>query len=281
MTTTATASRPSRSAMPAKRMSVSDIQTKGKNLPSRFILHGTEGIGKTSFAAQAPAPIFLMARGETGLETLIDSGRLPDVPHWPEIQSWSDLLGAIEALTTEEHGYKTLVIDTLNGCERLCHEMVCNRDFGGDWGKSGFTSYMTGFEVSLAPWREFLVALDSLREKRRMSVLALCHTKVVSFKNPEGADYDRYAPDMHQKTWSLTHKWADGVLFANFEVFVDEKGARAKGKGGNVRMIYTERTAAYDAKNRHGLPTEISMGTSSQESWDNFKKAIQTGKESS
>ena len=70
--------------------------------------------------------------------------------------TWDELLAAIRALIDQEHAYRTLVIDTLNGAERLCHEHVCRRDFGGRWGRDGFTAYMTGYEVALADWRELL-----------------------------------------------------------------------------------------------------------------------------
>lgn len=241
-----------------------------------------EGWGKTSFGAHTPKPVFIQTKGETGLETLIDAGLLPEVPHFPEVQEWTELLGAIETLTSDSHDFKTLVCDTSNGAERLCHEFVCQRDYGGEWGKQGFTSYQQGFEVSLSEWRKFLNALDALRVAKRMTVLLLCHTKVKPFKNPEGADYDRYQPDMHEKTWGLTHKWADAVLFGNFDVTVQtaKTGEQKKGKasGGQQRVLYTERHAAYDAKHRLGLPPEIDMGASASEAWTNFINALKNGK---
>lgn len=253
-------------------------------MPNRYILHAVEGWGKTSFGAQTPKPIFLQTKGETGLETLIDAGRLPEIPHFPECQGWDDLMGAIETLTVDEHDFKTLVVDTSNGAERLCHEFVCQRDYGGEWGKAGFTSYMQGFEVSLADWRQLLNALDRLRATRRMAILLLCHTKVKPFKNPEGADYDRYQPDMHEKTWSLSHKWADVVLFGNFDVTVQggsksgDRPQKGKATGGQQRVLYTERHAAYDAKNRLGLQGEIDMGSNAAEAWINFTAAVKAGK---
>jgi AAA domain len=243
-----------------------------------------EGSGKTSFAANAPKPVFLMSKGETGLETLIDSGRLPEVPHFPEIQVWGDLLSAIEWLTGSEHDYRTVVLDTLNGFERLCFEFVCDREYGGDWGKKGFASYQQGADVSTSEWRLLLNALDTLREKKRMAVIGLCHTRVSTFKNPAGADFDRYTPAMHTKLWELTHRWADHVCFVNFytEVVTDGRPSDApkkgKGKGGQDRVMYTERHAAYDAKNRAGLPEEVDMGDSGAEAWANFLAAMKSGK---
>jgi hypothetical protein len=202
----------SKAIHPPSRLSLSAISRSGSGLPNRCILHGVEGVGKTSFATCAPKPVVLMTRGETGLLTLIDSGQVSETAHFPELMTWSDLLAAIDALNTETHDYLTLAIDAINGAERLCHEHVCQRDFGGNWARDGFTSFMAGYEVALADWRRLLDALDRLRAMRRMSILVLAHSKITPFRNPEGADYDRYAVDLHHKTWSLTHRWADLVL---------------------------------------------------------------------
>src|SRR5262249_34641106 len=222
-----------------------------------------------------------MTGGETGLLTLIDAARVPETPHFPELTTWGDLLGAVEALTHEAHDYRTLVIDTLNGAERLCHEHVCLRDFDGRWGRDGFMNYMVGYDIALAEWRAFLDALDRLRAQRRMSILALAHTKITTFKNVEGPDHDRYTVDLHPKTWSLTHKWADLVLFTNFVAHVEARrnDETGKAKGGSRRVLYTTHTAAYDAKNRHGLPEQIDAGQSPADAWANFAASLQAGKQ--
>lgn len=227
-----------------------------------------------------------MTGGETGLQTLIDHKQVPETPHFPPIEAWGDLLGAIETLRLDDHPHRTLVIDTLNGAEALCHQYVCHRDFDDDWGPHGFTSYQSGFYASLPEWTRLLVDLDKLRVERKMTILWLCHTKIKPFKNPAGPDYDRYQADCHEKTWGLSHKWADCVLFGNFETTVtavqeNKKTGASKGKGvgGNYRIMYTERHAAYDAKNRLGLPSEIEMGNSPEEAWGNFISAVKAGRE--
>jgi hypothetical protein len=264
-----------------RTLSLADIRENGSGLPNRAIVHGPEGSGKSSLGACAPRPVFLMTRGETGLETLIDAGRVPETPHFPEVQNWEELLVAVQSLLEETHDYRTLVLDTLNGCERLCHEYVCERDFNGQWGRDGFTAFMTGYEVALGEWRLFLEALDRLRVQRRMSILALAHTRISTFKNPEGPDYDRYTVDVHAKTWGLTHKWADLVLFLNFVSHIEARKSDTKGKarGGSRRVLYTARTAAFDAKNRHGLPEQIDAGSSAAETWHNLVAALQAARQ--
>jgi hypothetical protein len=113
-----------------------------------------------------------------------------------------------------------------------------------------------------------------------MSILILGHAKIAPFKNPEGPDYDRYNVDVHHKTWSFTHKWADMVLFANYDVaFGDQNKQKAKAKGGKLRTLHCEHSAAFDAKNRHGLPETIDMGTTGAEAWANLSAAIKAGKQ--
>lgn len=263
------------------------ITSKGSKLPNRYVLHGLEGWGKTSFAAHFPSPIFIQSKGETGLETLIDANQLRETPHFPECKTWEETLGAIDYLATSDHEFKTLVIDTVNGAERLCHEHVCSRDFQNDWTDRGFLSYNKGFEVSLSDIRGFLSALDNVRAAKGMTVFLLCHTKVKNFKNPDGPDYDRYQPDMHEKTWGLVHKWADVVMFGAFSAtVVGQRGKeetdvskRGKGTGGQTRILYTSRRAAWDAKNRLGLPEEIDMGHSPAEAFASFKAEIKSAHE--
>ena len=114
-----------------------------------------------------------------------------------------------------------------------------------------------------------------------MAVIALCHTRVKTFKNPEGPDYDRYSPDMNDKTWGLAHKWADVILFGNFLTFAekDKSTQRVKGHGGAERIFYTTRTSAWDAKNRNNLPSEIPMGTTPQMAWANFLAAMKAARQ--
>jgi hypothetical protein len=281
MTTAAIAQRPARSLTPAARTDFASlIQTGGSKLPNRYVLYAGPGWGKTSLAAQMPHPLFLQMRGETGLESLIDAGQLNDTPHLPEITTWANLLDALDWIRSAEHNYKTLVIDALNGTERLCHENVCERDFTGDWTDKGFMGYMRGYEVSLADWRLFLGQLDAIRLERKMTIMLLNHAKVVTFKNPDGPDFDRYQPDMHPKTWALTDKWADCVLFGNFEAQLEQvtenrKTGAKKGKFiSRDRVLCTESQGAYDAKNRLGLPPEIEMGKSPQEAWGAMRNAI-------
>lgn len=284
---TATAPRPTRSGSPNPPKDFASLVKLGASgLPNRYAIHAVEGWGKTSIGAMFLRPLFIQSKGETGLETLIQAGRLQETPHLPECENWQEFLEILDWVKTAKHEYKTLVMDAMNGFERLCHEHICARDFAGDWSDKGFEGYKRGYQVALADWRDCLNRLDAIRLERRMTILMLFHTKVGTFKNPEGPDFDRYQPDVHSGTWSLTAKWCDCVLFGNFESQVvggkmgeGKDSRKGKGIGGNVRLLFTERHAAYDAKNRIGLPDEIEMGDSPQMAFAALSEAIKTGRQ--
>jgi len=244
-----------------ERRSMLGAVTTGRiERPIRVMMFGTEGVGKSTFAANAPAPIFLGA--EDGTSEL-------DVTRLPELRCWNDALDAVHELTTARHDYKTLVIDTLDWLEPLCWEHVCKE--GGEASIEGF-GYGKGYTAALDQWRVFLAALERMRNAKSMHVIALAHSWIKPFKNPEGDDFDRYELKLHAKAGGLIKEWCDAVLFARFETFTDKDGKtkRVRGVSSGARVIHTTRTAAYDAKNRYDLPDTMPLD------WNAFAEAVKS-----
>ena len=84
-------------------------------MPARILIYGVQGIGKTTLAANMPNPVFLAS--EDGL------GGLVDIPHW-DIESHQDVIDGIKTLITEEHDFKTVVLDTVSALEVVLHEQL-------------------------------------------------------------------------------------------------------------------------------------------------------------
>lgn len=255
--------------------SIHNVRKTSRKLPNRVLLHAQQKWGKTSFAAMAPSPIFLYTRGEDGLDTLIKSGQLPDTAQFDQAATeWKHVGFALKDLIHEEHDFKTLVIDTINGLERLCIEHLIQKEFDGKM--ANFDAYGRGNKFVVPEFTNLLVDLDKLREKRNMSIILLAHSQVKTFQNPGGPNYDRWEPVLIKETWALVDRWVDMILFGSFETHVDAKKTDAKGKahGGTDRIIHTKRTAAFDAGNRYGLPEEIECGESPKEAWANFLAAL-------
>lgn len=225
--------------MSIAKMQLSGV-VKGKQAKSwRILLYGTEGVGKSTFASQCPAPIFLGA--EDGTAHL-------DVQRFPSPSNWDDILSAVKILADDKHEFKTLVVDTVDWVEPLLWAHICKRDKKQDIEDYG---YGKGYQCALDEWRTFLAALEKLREKS-INVLLLGHSHLKTFKNPTDEDFDRYELKLHAKAAGLLKEWSDAVLFADYETMSrkDAKTKRIRGVSTGARYLYTQRTAAYDAKNR-------------------------------
>lgn len=260
--------------------SLESVTDQPADLPNRVLLHAPPKWGKTSFAAMAPSAIFLMTDGEDGLLTLLKAKQLPPVKHFPHPAATTNHVSlAIQELIIKDHPYKTFVLDCWNGVERITARHIQANNFDNDLMK--FDAFEKGMKQVAQEMDKLLALLDELRYKKKMTIFLLCHTTVVNFKNPQGEDWMKYQPDLNRKyVWPGTHKWADMILFGNFDVAqVKDKGKEkvaggTKGKGGKTRTLYCVNDAAFDAGNRHGLPEEIDMGQSPQESWQNFINAF-------
>jgi hypothetical protein len=249
-----------------------DLRTGNGRGAQRIVFHSPKGIGKTTFAARAPAPVFMGT--EDGL------GDLDDIPRFPPLTSWEEVKRRVQELLTEDHDRRTLVIDTVDHLERLLHVYICEKasspkskcesieQVGGGFAK--------GYTYACEEFAWFQRSLDELRTKRGMHIIVLAHSHVKTFNNPDGTNFDRWEPKLQKQAAGLWMEWPDIVLFANIDTDIastewkEEKKALAKGKaiGTATRRLYTSISATYDAKNRYGLPPEMALD------WKEFATAM-------
>lgn len=216
----------------------------------KIVCYGPEGIGKSTFAAQFPDPLFIDTEGSTN-----DM----DVKRLQRPSSWTMLMEQVGYVKKTPGLCKTLVLDTADWAEMLCMNEVCAKaqkkgieDFG----------YGKGY-VYLS--EEFGRLLNHLEEIVRsgIHVVLNAHAMIRKFDQPdEMGSYDRWELKLQKKTAPLVKEWADMLLFANYKVYVvnvDGQGAE-KGKNkasGGKRVMYTSHMPSWDAKNRQGLPPEL------------------------
>lgn len=223
----------------------------------KVVVYGPEGIGKSTFASQFPAPVFIDTEGSTSAM---------DVARFPKATSWQMLLDQIDYVKTHPETCKTLVIDTIDWAEQMCVESICDKHQ-----KSGIEDfgYGNGYVYTKEEFGRFLNKLSELVE-RGTNVVLTAHAQIRKFEQPDelGA-YDRWELKLGKKTSSqtspLVKEWADMLLFANYKtisVAVDDKGKKHKAQGGR-RVMYTAHHPCWDAKNRYGLPDEVPFEYSS------------------
>lgn len=253
---------PSKAAPKPLRMTLASVTTGAVSVPHRILVYGVGGVGKTSFFADAPAPIFL--------DTQLGSARL-DVARFPAPRGWEDVLEAVDQLTESEHSYQTIVFDLVDDIEQLIFAHVCAdagvkniEEYGGGFGK--------GYTVALGEWRKLLARLERLQRVRKMAIGFIGHATTKTMKNPEGEDYDRYTLMLHEKSHGLLRGWCDTVLLARHEVVIKtDKRKRTRGISTGSRIVHAVETAACIAKNRDNLFDTLPLD------WAEFVAACEAG----
>lgn len=227
-------------------------KTTDEPRPRRILVYGTHGIGKSTFAAQFPHPVFIPT--EDGLRDI-------GCDAFPVAKTSIDVFDAAGELGKEVHEYKTVVLDSVDWFEQLIWRHVCEQG-----GKDSITDFGfgSGYGKAAAVFDEFLRYLDYINTDKKMTVVLIAHCKVERFENPQTDAYDRYAPKLHRSIAGMLQEWCDEVLFANYRVFVKSDGngfdERSRAIGDGQRVLHTCEKPAHLAKNRLiGMPAELPL----------------------
>ncbi len=244
------------------------IQSGREQRPPRIMIYGSEGVGKSTFGANAPSAIFVQT--EDGLGEI-------NCHKFPLATNLGEVIAQLTALRDEEHNFQSVVIDSADWLERIIFDEVC-KEYGVRSIEKADGGYGRGYNHALTHWRKVIALLENLRDKRNMLIILVAHAKVERFEDPENAAYDRYTPRLHKHAASLIAEWVDAVLFANKKFRVQKENDRAIaapiGADGGERIIRTVGSPACIAKNRYGLPSELPL------SWQAFIDAYNKIEES-
>lgn len=220
----------------------------------KVTIYGPEGIGKSTLASQFPDALVIDTEG--GGTSQLDVRRLPTPTSWKMLEQEVDYVIQNPGLC------KTLVFDTADWAQKLCFLAVCE-----DNGTDGIEriGYGKGYVYASEKFGKLLGKCDKLISKG-VNVVFVAHAiqRKVELPEESGA-YDHWELKLQQKHIApLLKEWSDALLFATYKtIVVDTKtdmAGNVKGKAkGQERVIYTTHNAAWDAKNRYGLPAKIPM----------------------
>lgn len=221
--------------------------------PISVMVHGQPGVGKSTFAAGAPDPLFIDCDNRTAH---LDVHRFrPD--------TWEDVLEVFRLIAKGELKCSTLVVDTLDHAEILMHRDLCKannvttiEEVGGGYGK--------GYIAALGEWRRFGVAMDSVRA-RGVGLILLAHSQVKVFQNPSGENYERFELKLDKRAHNFLRERVDGVGYAAFgTTVVKGKDDKFKAKSTGKATLTFAPSAAVETKRFARFPATCDL------SWQAF-----------
>jgi hypothetical protein len=227
------------------------IKTGKLTPPVRALIYSNAGFGKTSLASALPKALFIDIEGSSERYNV---SRV-------EAKTEAEVRSVLQELIKDRQGFLTVVIDTADWLESAISDAMCKAqnvksisECSGGFGK--------GFVEAGCRFGEILTLCDTLISKG-MHVVFLAHSVVKKVSPPDQMEsYDRYEIALDAKNFAAPlREWAEMILFGKFDTaLVKTKDKKIKADlGEQSRTLYTTNSAAWDAKNRFNLPTEITI----------------------
>lgn len=243
-------------------ISLSSLRKVTADQPARILLYGPAGIGKTTLASEFPDPVFLQIEDGTPSDVeLVSFGKL---------NSFGEVMEALASLYTEDHDFKTVVIDSITELQRLIFAETCAR--GDEKGNSKNNiedfGYGKGYVYATRIASEFMDGINALRVDRGMSVILIAHSTVSRFDDPETVSYDRYEIALRSSDKAnadlrgMFEREMDAIILLKQPVTLktEEQGmnkSRAIAGGGGSVVMHTVGKPSFTAKNRYKLPPTV------------------------
>lgn len=232
-----------------------DLKSLSKPRADRPIiatLFGDGGMGKTTLAAMFPKPVFI--RTEDGTASLVGHD---DALLFPLAASSQDVLDGIEALATQDHDRRTLVIDSITQLATMIEAEIVAADPKAKSINQAGGGYGAGYSAAAEKHRMIREWAGTLAYERGMNVIFIGHADTETLDLPDMDAYARYTVRMHKK--SIPH-YTDNVDLVGFI----RLKTRTRGDGDKKRAISTgEREiicypqASNVSKNRFGISEPI------------------------
>ena len=222
--------------------------TKGKiNRAQKVVIYGSEGIGKSSLAANFPNPLFIDTEGGTAQM---------DVRRIDKPQSWEELLAIVQEVAVTPDVCKSLILDTADWAEQLIVTFLCAKYKQNSIESFG---YGKGYTYLAEEFTKLLNAFDRVITAD-IHVVITAHAKMRKFEQPdEMGAYDRWEMKLSKQVAPLLKEWCDLLLFCNYQTFVVTSENNTQKAQGGKRVMYTSHHPAWDAKNRVHLPEVLEL----------------------
>lgn len=229
-----------------------------RNVPSKvltkytILIHGVEGIGKTTLIGQFPDIYFLMFEPNDSYDFYMD-----------HVQSFEDFRDYYDDFMKGNHEYKGLSIDNSDMYYDLAMDYACKKhgfehpggmnDYGASWNKVK--------KVFIPPIRDIM--------NSKYGLIVSCHTEEKELTTLSGSKYMKLAPDMCKQPYQAFIAPIQNLFYYHYvgnerwlQIVGDEHIVAKNKMKGHFRTVNDEPIF------------KIPMGESEEEAYQNLMKAF-------
>ncbi len=212
----------------AKSKPTADLSSK------TVLLYGLQKIGKSSLASQFPDALFFEC--EPGLNEL--------EVYKVKTYTWEAFLEACKLVSSGEHSFRTIVIDTVDNAFRYCTEFVNTRNnvkYEGD------LPHGKGWSLVKSEWHRVLTRLASLP----YGLVLISHAQDKRIETRTG-EYVKTQPSLPDRARSVVLGLVDMILYCDTSLSKDAQGRQVI-----QRVIRTKPHPTYEAGDRTNRLPEV------------------------
>lgn len=247
--------------------------------PPILSIVASPGAGKTTLASLFPSPIFIQCddNAESAFQTMPEEQRPDFFPKVPranvkqQIKPSDIIIQQLNWIGTQEHQYKTVVIDTVTSMNQLLEgEVLAFDTTGAETIADCAGGFHKGYKLVATLHSKIRNICEKLRAKG-LTVVFLAHTAENKVKaRPDAPECTVYGLDMYKDSRPYYVNHSDAVLYIKEIEIVkgyeeNRKGqvtSRGKVQKTGDRVLITSGDGLYgyvDAKNCFQIPNELDI----------------------
>ena len=163
------------------------------------------------------------------------------------------MLDAIEALATQEHDFKTLVLDSVTQLATLIEHEIVDADPKAKSINQAGGGYGAGYNTAAERHGKVREWAGALAYERNMNVVFIGHADTETMDLPDLDPYTRYSVRLHKKSIPHYTDNVDAVCMIRLQTFTRGEGETKRAISTGEREIICYPQAASVTKNRFGI----------------------------
>jgi len=227
--------------------------SKPTSRPVIATIVGDGGIGKTTLAASFQQPTVFL-RTEDGTESLAGHD---DVALFPVAENSQQIMEGIAALASEDHPFKTVVLDSVTQLNTMIEHEVVAMDGRAKSINQALGGYGAGYQAASERHRQIREAMGNLSLTKGMHVVFIAHADTETIDLPDQDPYTRYTLRMNKRSVQHYSDNCDLVGYIKLKTFTKGDGEKRKAISDGSRIVTCYPTANHISKNRFGISQDL------------------------